>query len=171
MAIECPECGRQYDVTLFQFGNAVDCDCGAVIRLENGKLRSDFPSPVPKPGRIPHDRGGPIAEEEEPACGEEESETPLDPEIVDMEPVELPIDGTLDLHAFAPSDVKDLVPDYLDACREKGIRRVRIIHGKGTGELMRTVHAILKKCPGIESFDLADVWEGGSGATIVRLNS
>ena len=28
-------------------------------------------------------------------------------------PVELPIDGVLDLHTFRPQDVKDLVPEYL----------------------------------------------------------
>jgi dsDNA-specific endonuclease/ATPase MutS2 len=94
---------------------------------------------------------------------------PLDPELVDMEPVELPIDGTLDLHTFTPSDVKDLVPDYLEACRDKGILRVRVIHGKGTGELMRTVQAILKRLPMVESFEFAGPMEGGNGATIVRL--
>ena len=37
------------------------------------------------------------------------------------DPLVVPIDGTLDLHTFHPRDVKDLVPDYLDACREQGI--------------------------------------------------
>ncbi|MCX6566001.1 MAG: Smr/MutS family protein [Candidatus Aminicenantes bacterium] len=86
-----------------------------------------------------------------------------------MNPVELPIDGILDLHAFAPADVKELVPEYLAACREKGILRIRIIHGKGTGELMKTVHGILKRVAGIESFELAGPLEGGTGATIVIL--
>ena len=60
------------------------------------------------------------------------------------EPVELPIDGELDLHLFHPRDVKALVPDYLDECKQRGISDVRIIHGKGTGALRETVHAILK---------------------------
>jgi DNA-nicking Smr family endonuclease len=42
------------------------------------------------------------------------------------EPVELPIDGILDLHTFRPQEVKDLLPEYLMACREKGILEVRI---------------------------------------------
>ena len=123
MAILCPRCGRQYDVTLFQFGAGVDCDCG--------------------------ERVAPFADET---------------------PVEMPIDGTLDLHTFAPADVKDLVPDYLQACREKGILRVRVVHGKGDGSMLRTVHALLQRIPEVESFELAGASEGGWGATIVHLN-
>jgi len=85
------------------------------------------------------------------------------------EPVELPIDGILDLHAFQPSDVKELVPDYLSLCREKGILRVRIIHGKGTGALRETVHSILLKLSEVASFKQAMEDEGGWGATIVIL--
>jgi dsDNA-specific endonuclease/ATPase MutS2 len=83
--------------------------------------------------------------------------------------VNIPIDGTLDLHTFQPNDVKDLVPEYLTACRDKGILQVRIIHGKGAGTLQRTVHAILKNLPYTESFKLADESAGGWGATIVLL--
>jgi len=87
----------------------------------------------------------------------------------EQEPVEIPVDGILDLHQFHPGDVKDLVPDYLDLCRGKGILRVRIIHGKGTGALRTTVHAILSKLPGVASFKLAMEDEGGWGATVVAL--
>lgn len=85
------------------------------------------------------------------------------------EPVRIPIDGTLDLHTFQPRDVKELVPEYLGACREKGILRVRVVHGKGAGVLLQTVHSILKKLPEVVSFHLADPFEGSWGATIVIL--
>lgn len=49
-------------------------------------------------------------------------------EIPDV--VELPIDGCLDLHAFAPKDCKSLIPDYLALCAERGIFEVRIIHSR-----------------------------------------
>ena len=51
------------------------------------------------------------------------------------------------LHTFKPSEIKDLVPDYIAACHEKGIFQVRIIHGKGIGNLRRTVHSILSRHP------------------------
>ncbi|MCW5552915.1 MAG: Smr/MutS family protein [Verrucomicrobiae bacterium] len=86
------------------------------------------------------------------------------------EPIQLPIDGVLDLHTFQPREIKDLVPDYLAECLQRGILRVRIIHGKGIGNLRRTVHSILAKHPDVASFALASEPFGGWGATIVHLH-
>ncbi|HYX91047.1 MAG TPA: Smr/MutS family protein, partial [Myxococcaceae bacterium] len=83
--------------------------------------------------------------------------------------VEIPLDGVLDLHLFRPQDVRDVVCAYLEACREKGVLDVRIIHGKGTGALRRTVHALLASLAGVETFQSADESSGGWGATWVRL--
>lgn len=83
--------------------------------------------------------------------------------------VEIPIDGTLDLHTFRPSDVRDLVPDYLQACRERGILEVRIVHGKGTGALRETVHSILDGLSDVSSYRLEGHGPGGWGATLVSL--
>jgi len=85
------------------------------------------------------------------------------------EPIQLPIDGVLDLHTFRPPEVKALVWDYLAACQQRGIFQVRVIHGKGTGALKRTVHAILEKHPEVVSFTLDHPQFGGWGATIVFL--
>jgi DNA-nicking Smr family endonuclease len=87
----------------------------------------------------------------------------------DPEPIELPIDGTLDLHTFQPREVKELVPAYLAACQEKGILQVRIIHGKGTGALRRTVHAVLGRLPIVASFHVGGEGGGEWGTTICHL--
>jgi DNA-nicking Smr family endonuclease len=88
----------------------------------------------------------------------------------EIEPLEIPIDGTLDLHTFQPRDVKALVADYIAECRRLNILEIRIVHGKGTGALRRTVHTSLSKLPAVASFRLADETGGSWGATLVSLN-
>jgi DNA-nicking Smr family endonuclease len=84
------------------------------------------------------------------------------------EATELEIDGCLDLHQFAPSDVAELVPAYLDECLARGITELRIVHGKGVGVLRTIVHRILERHPAVVWFGHAS--DAGSwGATVVRL--
>jgi dsDNA-specific endonuclease/ATPase MutS2 len=85
------------------------------------------------------------------------------------DPVELPIDGVLDLHTFSPKDVKDLVPEYIEECMRRGIMELRIIHGKGTGTLKAIVHSVLKKNPHVAGFKDAGSGGGDWGATEVHL--
>ncbi|HMA85547.1 MAG TPA: Smr/MutS family protein [Desulfosalsimonadaceae bacterium] len=86
-----------------------------------------------------------------------------------MEPIEIPIDGTLDLHTFRPAEVKDLLDDYIAACLEKEIYSLRIIHGKGQGVLKKRVQSILKKDNRVVRFTDAEGTGGGWGATVVEL--
>lgn len=88
---------------------------------------------------------------------------------MDEEPVEYPITDELDLHTFRPKEVKELLPDYFELCLEKGIERVRVIHGKGTGTLREFVHAQLRKLPMVDRFELGDETSGSWGATRVWL--
>ncbi|MGA3007111.1 MAG: Smr/MutS family protein [Opitutaceae bacterium] len=85
------------------------------------------------------------------------------------EPVSLPITGELDLHTFRPSETGVLIPAYLAECLARGIYSVRIVHGKGTGTLRETVHALLRRSPLVHSFRLGDETSGGWGATLVAL--
>lgn len=92
-----------------------------------------------------------------------------DPES--LAPIEVPIDGVLDLHTFAPADVKELVADYVEECAQRGIQQVRIIHGKGQGVLRRIVHGVLHRHPRVHGYVLADPGGGGWGATVVQLRT
>jgi dsDNA-specific endonuclease/ATPase MutS2 len=88
----------------------------------------------------------------------------------DPKAVEIPIDGTLDLHTFAPGEVSSVVEEYLWACLREGIYEIRIIHGKGKGVLRRIVHARLEKHPNVLDFRL-DPGPSGWGATVVHLRA
>lgn len=97
----------------------------------------------------------------------------IDDEALDdfeeLEPIELEITDVLDLHTFPPSDVKDLVREYLDQAYEKGLRELRIIHGKGIGAQRRMVRAILERDPRVVAYGDPPGEAGGWGATWVTL--
>jgi DNA-nicking Smr family endonuclease len=84
-------------------------------------------------------------------------------------PIQLPIDGVLDLHGFRPKDARDVLLEYIALCKERGIHELRVVHGKGIGQMRNTVHAILARHPDVYSFALATEHFGGSGATMVHL--
>jgi DNA-nicking Smr family endonuclease len=85
------------------------------------------------------------------------------------EPVRLPVEDVLDLHAFAPREIASVVEEYLWQCRRAGIPEVRLIHGKGTGTQRAIIRRLLTNHPDVLSFADAAAEAGGWGATIVRL--
>lgn len=85
------------------------------------------------------------------------------------DPVAIPITGELDLHTFRPDEIVPLLDDYFAECRKRGLRRVRVVHGKGTGTLRATVQAHLRRSPAVAGFASGDETSGGWGATIVTL--
>jgi DNA-nicking Smr family endonuclease len=87
----------------------------------------------------------------------------------DGEPVRVPIEDSIDLHSFAPRDVRDVVDDYLEAAHARGFREVRLIHGRGIGVQRASVQSLLRHHPLVAGFADAPEDRGGRGATIVRL--
>jgi DNA-nicking Smr family endonuclease len=87
------------------------------------------------------------------------------------EPVRIPIEDALDLHAFAPRDIPSVVAEYLEAAHERGYREVRLIHGRGIGVQRRIVRSVLAKHPRVAAFADAPPERGGPGATIVTLTA
>ena len=82
------------------------------------------------------------------------------------EPVELPIEDSIDLHTFQPREIADLVEEYLYQASLKGYREVRIIHGRGIGVQRRIVHSILAKHERVLSFH--DEMDHGSTLVVMK---
>lgn len=91
------------------------------------------------------------------------------PDEENDEPVAIPIVGELDLHTFRPNEASRLLDDYFAECLKRGIRRVRVIHGKGTGALRETVHSHLRRNSEVTGYAICDANSGGWGATWVTL--
>jgi DNA-nicking Smr family endonuclease len=92
---------------------------------------------------------------------EEEGEIP--------EEVELPLEDSLDLHSFAPRDVRSVTESYLEQAVEAGLVEVRVIHGRGIGAQRQIVRELLARHPDVLHFEDAGPERGGWGATVVRL--
>ena len=85
----------------------------------------------------------------------------------DETPIHIPIEHELDLHAFTPKDVAEVVGDYVEAAAAAGITEVRIVHGRGQGVQRGVVQAALEKHPCVTEF--SDDTASHLGATLARL--
>jgi DNA-nicking Smr family endonuclease len=97
---------------------------------------------------------------------------PKDPDNSDSpfsEPIVVPIEDSIDLHAFSPKEIPSVVEEYLEQCIQAGIYEVRIVHGRGKGVQRRIVQSLLAKHPLVASFKDAPAEAGGWGATVVAL--
>jgi len=85
--------------------------------------------------------------------------------------VRVPIEDSLDLHPFAPPDIPSVVTEYLQQAAARGLREVRLIHGRGTGTQRAVVRRLLSDHPLVASFGDAPPDSGGWGATVVLLKA
>ena len=79
----------------------------------------------------------------------------------------IPIEDSLDLHAFAPRDVQSVVEEFVTAAHEAGLREVRLIHGRGKGVQRGLVQQVLERHPLVVEF--WDAPESHLGATVAVL--
>jgi len=91
-----------------------------------------------------------------------------DPGVPDQ-PVEIPMDDSLDLHSFPPRDIPDVVDAYLEAVSEMGFAEVRLIHGRGIGVQRDRIQKLLARHHLVAGFHDAPPDRGGWGATIAYL--
>jgi DNA-nicking Smr family endonuclease len=80
---------------------------------------------------------------------------------------EVPIEDSIDLHAFAPRDIKSVVEEYIHAAYEAGLHEVRLIHGRGKGVQRAIVQQALERHPLVVEF--WDAPESHLGATVALL--
>ena len=99
----------------------------------------------------------------------EESEEPND-DIPFPDPIVMPIEDVIDLHPFAPKEIRSVVEEYLLECRKAGLTQVRLIHGKGKGVQRESIRSLLSRLPYVTDFSDAPMEAGSWGATIVRID-
>ncbi len=99
-----------------------------------------------------------------PSALEELDDTPF------PDPIVMPIEEVIDLHPFAPQEIRSVVEEYLRECCRAGFTQVRLIHGKGKGVQRESIRSLLARLPYVRDFADAPMEAGSWGATVVRLN-
>ncbi len=99
-----------------------------------------------------------------PSTSEEFDDSPF------SDPIVMPIEDVIDLHPFAPKEIRSVVEEYLRECCSAGFTQVRLIHGKGKGVQRESIRSLLARLPYVKDFADAPMGAGGWGATSVRLD-
>jgi DNA-nicking Smr family endonuclease len=87
------------------------------------------------------------------------------------------IQSQLDLHGMRTEEAREALAEYLRAVGKRGLRCVRIIHGKGLGSvnrepvLKRKVRNWLVQKDEVIAFCQARAVDGGAGAVVVLLKA
>jgi dsDNA-specific endonuclease/ATPase MutS2 len=89
------------------------------------------------------------------------------PRPEDDDPVGIPIEAEIDLHAFAPRDIPSVVEEYINEAHAAGFREVRLVHGRGIGVQRLAVQRALDRHPLVVSF--GDDPRSQLGATLASL--
>jgi DNA-nicking Smr family endonuclease len=88
-----------------------------------------------------------------------------------------PVQDQLDLHGLTRDQARAYLVEFLDACKQRGLRCIRIVHGKGLGSpqgepvLKQKVKHWLMQRDEVLAFTQARPAEGGGGAVVVLLKS
>ena len=143
----CPSCGHEVRNRRCASFNCPHCGRSIMVSSESFHLKDDGEAIGPDPGSM----GGP-----------EELCAPI-------EPLEISPGDTLDLHTFSPREIPSLLDEVIHLAQKAGIKRISIIHGKGTGALRQRVRGLLARDPRVVAFDDASPRSGGWGATVVEL--
>lgn len=83
------------------------------------------------------------------------------------QPISFNLQQRLDLRGEYAEDALIKTTQFIEQAIVNNVEFVSIIHGKGTGVLRQTIHELLERTDGIKSFRLGDIYEGGSGVTLV----
>jgi DNA mismatch repair protein MutS2 len=81
------------------------------------------------------------------------------------------ISPELNIIGWRVPDALSHLDKYLDEAVAAGLRRVRIIHGKGSGRLRAAVHELLTSHPQVKAYMPCNPQEGGWGATLVEMHT
>ena len=80
------------------------------------------------------------------------------------------VSGEIDIRGMASDEAILELDKYIDNAVVSGLETIRIIHGKGTGVLRKSVQTHLRSHKAVKSFRLGTFGEGENGVTVAELN-